>query len=135
MLVLPSVLTSTSACGSYKCFGAHYYPYCLTSYALLAELPLLAQGCCRRLVGSYRAGFPPAGYAALCWAHCQVFIGNPLFFLRASYVSLYLVNAAPDQHRWKLRLSTRNRWLFSYDDVLLVRLLSASGPRAGWQGK
>ena len=59
-----------------NCFGAQYYPCCLTSYALFAGLPLFTQGCCRRLVRSYRAGFAPAGSDALCWAHCKIIIGK-----------------------------------------------------------
>ncbi len=52
------------------CFGVQYCPYCLTSHALRPMLPLSAQGLL--LVAwlmPFQAGFPPACYAILCWAH------------------------------------------------------------------
>ena len=69
------------------CFGVQYCPYCLTSHALRPMLPLSAQGLL--LVAwlmPFQAGFPPACYAILCWAH-QFQKISPIF----------LTNKCPDQ--------------------------------------
>jgi len=52
------------------CFGALYYPYSLTSYALRQLFPSVAQGSLPVVrLTPFRTGFPPAYMSCPYWAH------------------------------------------------------------------